>query len=88
MSFMAHQSLSITYGSPSSLSTLAEIIHEGFKNTATKEDVAALYSEMNQKFEAVESRLGKIEHLLLEAQKRKIEHLETRMKKLADALAI
>jgi hypothetical protein len=43
---------------------------------------------MNQKFEAVESRLGKIEHLLLEAQKRKIEHLETRMKKLADALAI
>jgi hypothetical protein len=36
----------------------------------------------------VESRLDRIEHLLLEEQKRKIEHLETRMKKLDDALAI
>jgi hypothetical protein len=43
---------------------------------------------MNQKFEAVESRLGRIESLLMEEQKRKIEHLETRMKKLEDALAV
>jgi len=49
---------------------------------AVKEDVAAWHSEMNQKFEAVESRLGRIESLLMEEQKRKIEHLETRMKKL------
>jgi hypothetical protein len=32
--------------------------------------------------------LGKIEYLLLEEQKRKIENLETRMKKLEDALAV
>jgi hypothetical protein len=33
-------------------------------------------------------RLGRIEQLLLEEQRRKIENLEARMKKLEDALAI
>jgi hypothetical protein len=64
------------------------MINAGFKTTATKEDVAALRSEMNEKFEGVESRLDRIEHLLLEEQRRKIENLETRMKKLEDALAL
>jgi hypothetical protein len=36
----------------------------------------------------VETRLDRIENLLLAEQKRKIENLETRMKKLEDALAI
>ena len=53
------------------------MINEGFKTTATKEDIRA-----------VNTRLDRIEHLLLEEQKRKIENLETRMKKLEDALAI
>jgi len=56
---------------------LARMINEGFKTTATKEDIRA-----------VNTRLDRIEHLLLEEQKRKIENLETRMKKLEDALAI
>jgi hypothetical protein len=56
---------------------LARMINEGFKTTATKEDI-----------KAVNTRLDRIEHLLLEEQKRKIENLETRMKKLEDALAI
>jgi hypothetical protein len=64
---------------------LAAMIHEGFNST---EDVAALRSEMNHKFEAVESRLDRIEHLILEEQKRTIENLEARMKKLEDALAV
>ena len=59
------------------IETLAEMINEGFKTTATKEDIRA-----------VNTRLDRIEHLLLEEQKRKIENLETRMKKLEDALAI
>jgi hypothetical protein len=67
---------------------LAKMINEGFKTTATKQDVAALRSEMNAKFEAVESRLGRIESLLLEEQKRTIESLEARMKKLEDTLAV
>jgi len=59
------------------IETLAEMINEGFKSTASKEDI-----------QRVEVRLDRIEHLLLEEQKRKIENLETRMKKLEDALAI
>jgi len=64
------------------------MINEGFKSTASKEDIKEFRAEVNQKFELVESRLNRIEHLLLEEQKRKIENLETRMKKLDDALAI
>ena len=59
------------------IETLAEMINEGFKSMATKEDI-----------KAINVRLDRIEHLLLEEQKRKIENLETRMKKLEDSLAI
>jgi hypothetical protein len=67
---------------------LAEMINEGFKSTASKEDISELRGEMNQQFGEVRSRLDRIEHLLLEDQNRKIENLETRMKKLEDALAV
>ena len=67
---------------------LARMINEGFKTTATKEDVAALRSEMNEKFEGVETRLDRIEHLLLAEQKREIEDLKKYMKCLEDALAV
>jgi hypothetical protein len=40
---------------------LAKMINEGFKTPATKEDVAALRSEMKEKFEGVETRLDRIE---------------------------
>ena len=56
---------------------LAEMINEGFKSTASKEDI-----------QRVEVRLDRIENLLIEEQRRKIENLETRMKTLEDALAI
>jgi BMFP domain-containing protein YqiC len=64
---------------------LAALIHE---TMASKEDIKEFRAEVKQKFEVVESRLDHIEHLLIEEQRRKIEHLETRMKKLEDALAI
>jgi hypothetical protein len=53
------------------------MINEGFKTTATKDDI-----------KRVESRLDRIEHLILAEQKRDIEDLKQRMKKLEDALAI
>jgi hypothetical protein len=56
---------------------LAEMINEGFKSTASKEDI-----------QRVEVRLDRIENLLIEEQRRKIENLEMRMKKLEDALAV
>ena len=45
------------------IETLAEILNETFETTASMRDVAALHAEMNQKFEAVESRLDRIETL-------------------------
>jgi len=64
---------------------LAALINE---TMASKEDIKEFRAEVQQKFELVESRLDHIEHLLLEEQRRKIENLETRMKKLEDALAV
>jgi hypothetical protein len=64
---------------------LAQLINE---TMASKEDIKEFRIEVKQKFELVESRRDHIEHLLIEEQRRKIEHLETRMKKLEDALAI
>lgn len=63
------------------IETFAEMINEGFKSTATKEDVKAVEDR-------VTTRLDRIETLLLAEQKRKIENLEARMKKLEDALAV
>ena len=63
---------------------LAEMINEGFKTTASKEDIQRVESRLD----SVESRLGRIENLLIEEQRRKIGHLETRMKTLEDALAV
>ena len=56
---------------------LARMINEGFRTTASKEDI-----------KRVEVRLYRIEHLLLEEQRRTIENLEARMKKLEDARAV
>jgi hypothetical protein len=57
---------------------LAALINE---TMASKEDIQDLRSEMRAGFD-------RIEHLLLEEQRRKIENLEARMKKLEDALAV
>jgi L-2-hydroxyglutarate oxidase LhgO len=51
------------------------------RNMASKEDIKELRTEMQAGFE-------RIEHLLLAEQKRKIEDLEKRMKRLEDALAV
>jgi cell division septum initiation protein DivIVA len=48
-----------------------------FKTTASKQDMTE-----------VQQHLDRIEHLLLEEQKRKIQSLEARMKKLEDALPV
>jgi DNA-binding FrmR family transcriptional regulator len=60
---------------------LAQLIHE---TMASKEDI----KDVRQDIAQVNERLDRIEHLLLEDHRRKIENLETRMKKLEDALAV
>lgn len=57
------------------------MINDGFKTTATKEDVKA--SE-----ERLTTRLDRIEHLLIAKQEKRLNDLEARMKKLEDALAV
>jgi polyhydroxyalkanoate synthesis regulator phasin len=63
---------------------LAIMINEGFKTTATKDDI----NNVEVRLDSIEVRLGKIENLLMEEQRRKIENLEARMKTLEDALAV
>jgi predicted nucleic acid-binding Zn-ribbon protein len=60
---------------------LAALINE---TMASKEDI----KDAREDIANVNGRLDRIEHLLIEEQRRKIENLETRMKKLEDALAI
>src|SRR3954447_6339191 len=55
---------------------LAQMINKGFKDTASKEDIHKVEVQPDR----VESALGRIESLLMEEQKRKIENLEARMK--------
>jgi hypothetical protein len=64
---------------------VAEMIQ---RTMASKEDVQALGKKVQALDTKVTEGFDRIEHLLLEEQKRKIENLETRMKKLEDALAI
>jgi polyhydroxyalkanoate synthesis regulator phasin len=64
---------------------LAEMIR---RTMASKEDVQALDKKVQALDNKVTEGFERIEHLLLEDQKRKIENLETRMKKLEDALAL
>jgi hypothetical protein len=63
---------------------LARMINEGFKSTATKEDLKAVTTRLD----GIDSRLDRIEHPLLAEQKREIEDLKKRMKLLEDALAV
>jgi len=60
---------------------LARTINEGFKTRASKEDIKELRTEMQAGFD-------RIEHLLLAEQKREIEDLKQRMKRLEDAVAL
>jgi predicted nucleic acid-binding Zn-ribbon protein len=60
---------------------LAQLIHE---TMASKEDI----KDVREDIANVNGRLDRIEHLLLAEQKREIEDLKTRIKRLEDALAI
>ena len=60
---------------------LAIMINEGFKTTASKEDMSAMEDRLT-------TRLDRIEKLLLAKQEQRLNDLETRMKNLEDALAV
>ena len=47
-----------------------------------------MMSMTSTRLDGMDSRLDRIEHLLLAEQKREIEDLKTRLKRLEDALAV
>lgn len=67
---------------------LARMVAKGFEDTATKQDLNSLKSEMNKKFDGMDKRFDKIENLILIDHKRRLEKLELEMKELKNALAI
>jgi hypothetical protein len=58
------------------------------RTMASKEDIKPVEDRLTTRLDGIESRLGRLENLLMEEQKRKIENLTARMKKLEDALAV
>jgi len=60
---------------------LAGMIQRGFNETAKKVDV-------DQRFDIVEGRLGRIEDTLIRNNTQRIENLENGMKELREALAL
>ena len=67
---------------------LAEMINEGLKTTASKKDIKEVCSEVANLRTKIRAEFDRIENRLMEEQKRKIEHLQARMTKLAVAVAI
>jgi archaellum component FlaC len=51
---------------------------------ARKEDINAV----NTRLDGIDSRLGRIEKVLMEEQKREMENLKARVKRLEDAVAL
>jgi hypothetical protein len=67
---------------------LAEMINEGLKTTASTKDIKEVCSEVVNLRTKMRAEFDRIENRLMEEQKRKIENLQARMTKLADAVAI
>jgi len=66
---------------PKEIKTIEDLAELMIRTMASKEDIQALDKKVTEGFE-------RIEHLLLAEQKREIEDLKTRMKRLEDALAV
>jgi hypothetical protein len=58
------------------------------RTPASMEDIKAVEDRLTTRLDGIESRLGSLENLRMEKQKRTIENLKTRMKKLEDTLAV
>ena len=60
---------------------LAQMIQEGFNETAKKADVENRFDNVDKRFDAIERRLANIEKIILENH-------ESRIRRIEDALAI
>ena len=67
---------------------LARMVQKGFDETAKKIDMDARFDGVQERFNAVEMRLDRIEKLLIIEHQRRIEKLEDDVRVLKDALNI
>jgi hypothetical protein len=71
------------------VTTIQETVNAIRETTAeTKEDMTTVQEDMKAMEGRLTTRLDRIEHLLLAKQEQRLNDLETRMKRLEDALAI
>ena len=75
MKYMENNGANVT------IDELARMVAKGFEETAKA-------NEVNARFDAVEKRLDRIENLLIEEHRRRLERLEIEMKEVRDALAM
>ena len=68
-------------GANVTIDELARMVAKGFEETAKA-------NEVNARFDAVEKRLDRIENLLIEEHRRRLERLEIEMKEVRDTLAM
>ncbi len=59
---------------------LAEMVKEGFQETATQTSLEDFQGEVGTKLNEIGTRLDRIEHLLIRALENRIERLEDKMK--------
>jgi hypothetical protein len=60
----------------------------GFREPQEAQDITEVTQDMKAMEDRLTTRLDRIEHLLLAEQKREIEDVKKRMKRLEDALAV
>ena len=75
MKYMENNGANVT------IDELARMVAKGFEETAKA-------NEVNARFDAVEKRLDRIENLLIEEHRRRLERLEIEMKEVRDTLAM
>jgi hypothetical protein len=66
------------------IKTIEDLAELMIRTMASKEDIKAVTTRLD----GIDVRLDRIENLLLAEQKREIEDLQKRMKRLEDALAV
>jgi len=67
---------------------LAVMVQKGFDAVDKRFDEMATKSEMNKRFDLVDKRFDKIEKLILENHRRRIEKLEAEIKDLKELFAM
>lgn len=70
------------------LDKLAVIVKNGFDATATKQEMREGFGSVNKRIDGIDTRLDRIENLLIRAHENRIERLEDGMRLVKTQLGI